>query len=346
MLIAALRDLQFRSRRFAVTVIGTSLVFSLTLVLAGLSGAFGVEVDDTVGSFPLDGWVVDASSSGPLLAAAPLPGSTIDEVRSFSGVTDAGGMAMGRQTIDLGGLEDVILLAAEPGRPGMPTPDTGRAPSATGELMASSRLGLDIGEELQLGERSYEVVGIVDDASVLAGVSTVVLTLADGQELIFAGLDAATSVAYTGAPTDVPDGLALATPDDAVAELTRPIESAVAAVTLVSVLLWIIAGLIIGSVVYLSVLERESDFAVFKATGWSSGSLLGGVAVQALLLALLAAGIGMVIGTLLAPVFPMRVEISPTAYVALPVLAIVVGLVASIAGLRRITAVDPAAAFG
>lgn len=346
MLIAALRDLQFRSRRFAITVVGTSLVFSLTLVLAGLSAAFGVEVDDTVRSLPLDGWIVDASSSGPLLAAAPLPGGTIDEVRALPGVVDAGGMAMGRQTVDLGGLEDVILLAAEPGRPGMPAADSGRAPTASGEILASSRLGLDIGDELALGERGYEVVGILDDASVLAGVSTVVLTLADGQELIFAGLDAATSIAYTGSPDALPDGLALAAPDDAVAELTRPIESAVSAVTLVSVLLWIIAGLIIGSVVYLSVLERESDFAVFKATGWSDRSLLGGVALQALVLALLAAAIGMVLGTLLAPVFPMRVEISPTAYLALPLLAVAVGLLASVAGLRRITAVDPAAAFG
>lgn len=212
--------------------------------------------------------------------------------------------------------------------------------------MASSRLGLAPGDQLRLGEHDYEVVGTAGDLSVLAGVAAVFVLIEDAQELVFAGLPAVGSVAYTGSLAEAPEGFALATPADAEAEFARPVESARSAVTLVSVLLWLIAGLIIGSVVYLSVLERESDFAVYKATGWSNRALLGGVVVQALIIAELAAVIGAVLGTLLAPIFPMRVEIGLGAYLALPLLAALVSLLASAIGLRRITNVDPAAAFG
>lgn len=346
MLLAALRDLQFRARRVAVTIVGASLVFALTLVLTGLSAAFTVEVEDTIAAMPLDGWVVDESAQGPFLSASPLPADTVESVRNLAGVSDAGGMTLGRATLDLGGLEDVVVAAAEPDRPGMPVADTGRSPAAPGEVMVSSRLPLELGDRLDLGGVDVEVVGVMDDSSVLAGVGTAFLTLGDGQELSFAGLPAVTSIAYTGEPSEVPPGLATVSPSVAIDELTRPVDSAKSAVALVSVLLWLIAGLIIGAVVYLSVLERESDFAVFKATGWSDRSLLGGVAVQAVVIALVAATIGAVLGTLLAPVFPMRVEIPPTAYVTMPALAVAVGLIASAAGLRRITKVDPAAAFG
>ena len=48
----------------------------------------------------------------------------------------------------------------------------------------------------------------------------------------------------------------------------------------------------------------------------------------------------------LAPLFPMRVDIPDGAFLLLPVVAIAIGLIASGAGLRRAVSVDPALAFG
>jgi putative ABC transport system permease protein len=104
--------------------------------------------------------------------------------------------------------------------------------------------------------------------------------------------------------------------------------------------------LIVGSVVYLSALERLRDFAVFKAIGVPTRSILMGLALQALVIALLAAAVGVVLAQLLAPLFPMIVVVPPGAYMALPVIAVVIGLLASVAGLRRAVVVDPALAFG
>jgi putative ABC transport system permease protein len=111
-------------------------------------------------------------------------------------------------------------------------------------------------------------------------------------------------------------------------------------------LLWIVAVLIVGSLVYLSTLERLRDFAVFKAIGVPTRSILAGLALQAIIVALLAAALGVILAQLLAPLFPMTVVMPMRAYLALPAIAIAVGLLASAAGLRRAVAVDPALAFG
>ena len=83
-------------------------------------------------------------------------------------------------------------------------------------------------------------------------------------------------------------------------------------------LLWIVAVLIVGSVVYLSALDRLRDFAVFKAIGVPTRSILAGLTVQAVIVALLAAAVGAGVAQLLAPLFPMTIVIPTRAHVGCP----------------------------
>lgn len=108
----------------------------------------------------------------------------------------------------------------------------------------------------------------------------------------------------------------------------------------------VVAALIVGSIIYMSALERTRDFAVFKAVGVSTTSILGGLALQAVIIAMLSAALGVVLSLVLAPLFPMRVDIPQGAFLLLPVVAVAIGLIASGAGLRRAVSVDPALAFG
>ena len=57
-------------------------------------------------------------------------------------------------------------------------------------------------------------------------------------------------------------------------------------ITIMAVLLWVVAALIVGSVIYLSALERLRDFAVFKAIGVPTRTSLAGLAMQAIIVAL------------------------------------------------------------
>ena len=242
--------------------------------------------------------------------------------------------------------KNVNVFGAPPDGPGMPAVSEGKVPATADEVAVSSALDKDVGDQLEIGSSTLTVVGVVDDSTSLAGTPNVFLTVEGAQQVMFAGQPLISSVALEGTPTDPPAGFQIIDQDDAVDDILRPLEVSYGAITFIAVLLWIVAALIVGSVIYLSALERVRDFAVFKAVGVSTRAVLGGLALQAIIVALMAALLGAVLSFGLAPTFPMLVVVPATAFLLLPVIAIAIGLLASIAGLRRAVTVDPALAFG
>ena len=349
MLNAALRDLQWRRRRFTIAVAGTSLVFSLTLLMAGVSAGFGAEASGTVRDLGADVWVVRTGAAGPFLGSAAMAQTEAELIAAQPGVELATPTAFNRKSVrgDDGSETDVNLFGAVPDGVGFPEPDSGRRPSAPGEAVISTRLGgYDLGDTVTIAGHPLTVVGKIRSSTALGGAPNVFLSLADAQAVGFAGLPVATAIAVRGEPTSLPDGYVAVDNDVAKADLLRAIAKAKSSITLISVLLWLVAASIIGLVVYLSALERQRDFAVFKATGVATPAILGGLALQAAIMAISAAVIGSVIASLLGPRFPMIVSIERGDHLLLPLLAVTVGLVASIAGIRRVITVDPALAFG
>jgi putative ABC transport system permease protein len=205
--------------------------------------------------------------------------------------------------------------------------------------------GLHLGDHLDLGGTTFTVVGTFDESTMLAGTPNLFIPLADLQTLAYKGAPLVTSVAVSGTPSALPDGIALMDRADAHADLVRPVQSAKQTILLLSVLLWIVTGCIIASVIYLSALERVRDFAVMKAIGVSTSWTLGGLVIQAVTLAVSASVAAIIVARLLSPSMSIPVSL-PTNVVALvPVIAVGVSLLGSVAGVRRAVRVDPALAF-
>ncbi len=347
MLRVTLRDLQWRRRRFVIAIIGTSLVFAMTLVLTGLSNGFRVEADNTVDALGFDTYLVRSGPAGPFIGSPPFPQAEVATAARLPGVSAAAPLIYTATTVPDGDSTRNVNVFGAPARgPGMPPLATGRAPSDTDEAAVSSTLGSEIDEQLEIGSRSMRIVGIVDDSTALAGQPNVFLTLEGAQRMGFSGQPIVSSIGIRGTPTQAPDGYRLIDRSGAVADLMRPMTAAVSAITMIAVLLWIVAALIVGSVIYLSALERTRDFAVLKAVGASTRSVLAGLCLQAVLVAVVAALLGGLLSLVLAPVFPMRVEVPTSAFLLLPVIGVLIGLLASAAGMRRAVTIDPALAFG
>ena len=197
-----------------------------------------------------------------------------------------------------------------------------------------------------LGSRRMLIVGIVNNSTALAKTPNLFVTTVGIQQSEFGGQPLISSIGIRGTLSQIPDGFRVVDRNVAVDDLMRPTKIAVQAIRIVAILLWIVAALIVGGVVYLSALERMRDFAVFKAIGVSTRSVLGGLVMQAILVAVLAAGFGAGLARLLAPLFPMNVIEPPSAYPLLAVIAVGVGLFASATAVQRAASVDPALAFG
>ncbi|WP_422206832.1 ABC transporter permease [Mycobacterium sp.] len=347
MLITTWRDLQWRRRRFVIAIIGTGLVFAMTLILTALANGFRVEARQTVDSLGVDTYLIKAGAVGPFLGAAMFPGAEAQAVSRVPGVESAIPVIFAQEALqDRGSSQNVNIFGMPERGPGMPTMAAGRGPSSPSEVAISTTLGRAVGDDVEIGSRVMRIVGLVGKSTALAGQANAFLTLEGAQQVLFSGQPLVSAVGLRGTAAAIPDGYRIVGRDAAIDDLMRPLQKAYLAISYLAILLWGVAALIVGSLIYLSAMERTRDFAVFKAVGVATRSVLAGLVLQAVIVAVVAAALGVVLALGLAPTFPIPVVMPTSAFVLLPVIAVVIGLLASVAGMRRAITVDPALAFG
>jgi len=346
MLLTTLRDLQWRARRFVIAGLGAAMVFALTLVLAGLSASFQAEAGRVVDAIGADAWVVPVGVDGVFTTISIVPVGVASQVAQQPGVRRADPIVVLHHTIRYGGVKDVNVVGFRDGGLGTPPVRRGRLPRDAAEIVVDESIGARLGVSLPLAGKHFRVVGLTKGMTINAGQPMAFLRLGDAQQLFAGGAQIANAVVTEGIPRSAPPGFAVRSKDATRGDLLRPLKGAIDSLRLTLALLWGVAALVVGSVVYLSALERGRDFAVYKATGWSTRALGWGLALQAVLLSTAAALVGLVVAQGLLPFFPLTFEVPLQARVLLPVIGLGVGLLASVAGLRRTVGIDPALAFG
>jgi putative ABC transport system permease protein len=321
-------------------------VFALAIVITGISASFENETSRTIKAFAADEWVVSTKATGPFTSTTLIPVALLEQLRSQPGVEQATPILVNRNTLQGKSLRDTGIIGVIPGSVGVPKIDKGRALTTNGEMIVDSSFGVPVGKTAKIGDATFRVVGQTSGVSYYAGSPTVFITLDDAQKLMLAGQPLATAFVVRGHIASAPEGTHGITNAQAIKDLKRPLESASGTVDILCVLMWIVAAGIIGSILYVQAIERTRDFAVFKATGVTGRTIASGMAFQAVVLALLAGIVAVVLSKLIGPVMPMSVEVPASAYLQLIVVAVVIGLIASLFGLRRAVSVDPALAFG
>lgn len=339
------RDLAWRWRRFMIATVAAALVLGLTVLLSGIIKHLDAEIRRTVDTLGADAFVVAADVPGPFTSIAALPEPTEAALES-AGATAADPIVAVPQTLRMDPAVDAYVIGYRPGGLGEPPVNEGRAPAADGEVAIDAKAGIALGGEVIVAGARFDVVGVTDGLTVLGERPNVYMTLADAQRAVFGGQPVATAFLVKGTIARLPDGVRLIDRDAAVADLRRPMVDTIESIELFRSLLWLVAAAIVGSVLYLSALERSRDMAVFKATGASSADLVAGLVLQALVLSLSASAVAVALALLLAPLFPAGISLPISLLLTVPIVAVVVGIVGSLAGLRRTLAADPAAAFG
>jgi putative ABC transport system permease protein len=334
-----------RARQFAVATIGATLVFAMTLVMAGLSGGFREEIRKTIAGIGGDGFVVPAGSGGPFTSLAEMPGSAVTTVRRLPGVTAAEPLIIfPKLFVRANGVAFGQVIAGAPRGLGAP-PVRGLAPLRHGQAVVDDLTKIKVGDSFAIGGLRFRAVHRVHGYSYLGGLPNVYVTLADARAIAFNGRDIATTFAYKGHPRSLPKNLTVYTNQQARGDVIDRLSNGLRSIDVLQYLLGIVAAVIIGAVVYLSSLERLRDFAVLKAIGTTSRSLYVGLAAQAVLVSVLSAGLAILVAPLLGRLVPMPLATPSLAYVLLPAVAVIVGLIASLSGLRQAVRVDPALAF-
>ena len=335
-----------------IAVLATAIAFAMSLLMSWVNARLHNEPGNILKVLGADAWVVESGTSGPFTASKVIPAQTAEQVAALPGVTRAEPVVLMHSTVqEVSGqkrsVRDVNVIGLPLGSTRAAPVAEGRQAKTPGEAVADTAMGLDVGARVGVAGRQLQVVGLADGISYYFAAPTFVVPIEDAQAMAFAGQPLAMAVATEGTPGSAPPGFQVMSPDQVEEDLARILASSTQTIGILNALLLLMAVGIIGSIVYLSALERTRDFAVLKATGASSRSLLAGLVVQAVALSAVAAVLAVALAKLvLAPLIPFGVDVTASSFFTLAVLALVVGVLASLAGLRQAVGVDPALAFG
>lgn len=333
MLRITLRDLQFRRRQLLIAVIGAGVVFGLALLFSGVKRGFTMEARDTVAFVKADSWVLGGTADGPF-------GSTVQtaragDVQRAMNATSVRPMVVFQERAKMpdGSLQTLAVIGVPGGAPG-------------GGSLADKLVKADAGQSVKIGETPIKIDRKEGGNTIFGGQPIVIVDLPVAQKLRFGSTDLASAFLVQGGDTAPGPGFVLRSNQHIVDSLMGPMEGAVRTVDLMRLFMWIVAGIIVGAITYLSALERIRDFAVLKAVGGASGQLASGTTIGAVIASVLAAILAVGIAFALSLGFPMPVDLQLADVLILFVAAVLVGVLSSLAALRRVLKVDPALAFG
>jgi putative ABC transport system permease protein len=339
-------DLRYRYRQFLIAVVGAGLVLAMALLMSGLVGGFTAETDWTVGGVGAQRWVLAENSRGSIAGSEVFPQSDAALIARSPGVTRAAPLAIVHQVARIGRqTRTVQVFGVQIGNIGDPTVTAGHALSGSGQVVADAGAGATVGQAITVGDMPFRVVGQVNNRTMLAGIPILYVSLHDAQALAFAGRALVTAVVTRGVPATVPAGLAVLSNQAVEQGVLANLSGAVSSINNSKIIMWLVAALIVAALLYVSALQRVRDFAVIKALGSSSLALFGSLALQAVVVTLLAAVFAIVVCNFMGGLFKQPVAIPASAFATLPAIAVAVGLIASLVAMRRVTRADPAAAF-
>jgi putative ABC transport system permease protein len=355
MIAVTLADLVFRARQFVIALVGVALVMAMALLLTGLANGFKAEVQWTVGGVGATHWTLAESAHGSVTSFAAFPEADATAVAGQPGVTRAAPLLIvGGQSTRVGGTPlNYNLAGVVPHHLGDPSvaAGNGHGLAAMNQAVVDVAANLRLGSQVALGGREFTVVGTVNQRTLLGGSPLIYVELPAAQAIALGGRPLITSVVSTGADPgagaagSLPAGLEEYTSYQVVSSTVLQMRSVVSSITNSTLLMWIVAAIIVAALLYVAALERRRDFAVLKALGSSSAKLFGSLVLEAVVVTLVAGAVAEVLSNFLRFVFKQPVVIPTSAYLELPVIAVAVGMVASLVALRNATGADPAAAF-
>ncbi len=373
----AYRDIRHKLGRFLLTCIGLGLLLGVVMAMIGIYRGLVVDALTIARAPAVDLWVVEANTRGPFAEASRIPGDVREAIARIASVAAAGSITY--QTIEAqhqGTKLRLYVIGYEPTRPGGP-PDIvqGRGIARNHyEMVADRTAGLELGDRIQLGRRTFTVVGLTRHQVNSGGDPAIYITLPDAQKLQFDLAPAAQRVqlargAGAASRDTVNAVVARLQPNastDAAADtirrwkhlsaITQEAQEAILSQSLVdqarrqiglfTSLLLIVSAVIIALIIYTMTMEKLKQIATLKLIGASDRTIVGMIVQQAMALGFIGFAIGVALILSIKDYFPRRVVLEPDNVLILGLIVFAVCLLSSGLGVRAALKIDPATALG
>lgn len=363
MLLVSRKNLFTERTRLLISTGGIALaVFLITFLLALFRG-WNEKVGGFVEGVDADVWVAREGSTDFLTAASILPTDTADE--RFGGLSsvDEWASLIVRPMEALKGDKkmDVQLVGFDPAS-GMGGPlrvVEGKEVPGPGEVIVDEaldrRYGVDIGQEIDISDETFTVVGKSTGGDFVAR-QTVFVTLEQAQKTLqmedlttFFLLRVNRDRARLFVDTQ-PGIVAFTSEEFASATRDRVLGNVVPILTVVLVLAFIVGLAVAGLTIYTSTVEKAREYGILKAVGFTNRYLYRLVVEQSMATALLGfiagAGVTVIAGPQMQALVPQYVTyVRWQDILAVAGLTVLMAILAAYVPVRRIASIDPVAVF-
>ena len=185
----ALKDIRRHLGKFLATIAGVSMLLAIVLVMNGIyrgNIADGVWLIENTAT---DLWVVERGRGGPFNESSRMPLDSYRSVAATPGVARASPLVLYTAQRDFGGTSQQFTVIGYDVFGGLGGPGRiveGRSIEAPHwEMVSDRKLGLRLGETVELGGDRYRVVGITAGAVDASGNPLVYLSVPDAQKVQF-----------------------------------------------------------------------------------------------------------------------------------------------------------------
>lgn len=425
----AVKETRYRLFRFISSTIGVGLLLMVVLTIGGIIRGIILDSSVIVEATGADLWVVEKNWLGPFVEISRIPEYYYHAIYGMYGVAQASPLVMAwdhvirsfrptplmkfmymntvigtRTMVQPGWLKipsdlRFIVIGYKPGYiGGPPVIVAGRGIEASHyELVADVKTGLQVGEQLRLGDFDYTVVGLTVNMVGFTADPVVYATLDDAQNILFEAdpdllrnIRRNTQAEVLSAAIRAPQLQApLAQRAVAVAQNIRflnaiaikvqpgvPVEQVADEISrwkhltvytaarqvnmqlmgsnrlillqlsLFRLILLLIAGVIVGLIIYTFTLDKIKEIAVLKLLGTQPRRIYGMILQQAILMGLLGTLLGAALEFASEPYFPRRVVATGDDVVQMLGVIAIISILASLMAIRRAMKVDPRSVLG
>ncbi|WP_338096986.1 ABC transporter permease [Methanobacterium formicicum] len=303
----------FRNKaRLALAVIGIAIGIATIVALGMVTEGLKVSIEEQLKTGGADFVVMKNTTSESSSGTYSIKNSRVDEISKINGVKQAAGVYTSSRTIDgtqlgLAGIrsQDLNMLGAKMIGGNVYSDDKNEV--ILGKL-AADKLNKKVGDTLTFNGNKYTITGIFEtgnkDLDSVGGMSLEKLQALDENEgkvdLIYVKINTGADLktvsqsvekAYPGELTTISSIEDFQKADDSL----QMVETASMAISLLAI---VIGGIGIINTMIMSVFERTREIGVLKAVGWKSKRILSMILGESIVLTILAAFVGIILGVI------------------------------------------------
>ncbi|WP_418641316.1 ABC transporter permease [Sulfurimonas sp. ST-27] len=380
MINLAQKEIAHTFGKFIVTAIGVGMLLGIVFVMMGVYRGMIIDAQVLLDDVGVDFWIVQENTLGPFAESSRIHEDFKDTVKVIEGIDKAEGMTF--QNLQLpskNGAVRVFAVGFDPFGDIDPV-NPKRLISGRGlrrnhyEMVVTDKTGFKLGDTIRLGRDIYHVVGVTHGTVSSGGDPLVYISLKDAQQLQFLysnarirndrarGVSGVNSHMVNAVIATKKNGYDV----DVIAQQIRKwkhkavytaaqektiltqnlIERASKQIGMFTVILVIVSTIIIALIIYTMTLEKMKEIAIMKLIGIPNSMIIKMIVQETLIMGVLAFITGNIFAHLIYTKFPKRVVLETQDAVALFIVVVIASILASLIGVKKVIAADPAQAIG